>query len=391
MIHPEETIPRLLARAPHLRPVLDRYGLRGCGGATGPDETLAFFAAAHGVELDRLLRELNAAPAKAPPAPSAPGLTDALYRPFFLGGLAFALVPGVILGLYVMGRAWAGGSLVSPPINLINAHAHAMVAGFAGMFIMGFGYQALPRFKHASLWRPKLALFSFVLMALGVSARVAGEMLALDMSGPVFSFGGPWLALALAGSGLETVALALFALILWRTCAVAGAGWAAYDRYVFAAAGWLVLGSLAAGVHLAAITTADGFGTLIPRIAALQEPLRMVQLLGGATILILGVMQRFLPPVCGFADPGQRAMKFWFWPLNLGLAVMVTGFGWSMAAKRGLAAAPLSVATLQTMYWLALLVFAVSVLGVLTGFRPWRTPAGRDRSIPFVRAAHGWL
>jgi hypothetical protein len=29
-------IPDLLARWPHTRAVLDRYGLKGCGGASGP-------------------------------------------------------------------------------------------------------------------------------------------------------------------------------------------------------------------------------------------------------------------------------------------------------------------------------------------------------------------
>ena len=37
-------IPDLLKAAPQVRPVLDRYGLRGCGGPLGPMESLAFFA-----------------------------------------------------------------------------------------------------------------------------------------------------------------------------------------------------------------------------------------------------------------------------------------------------------------------------------------------------------
>jgi len=42
-------IPDLLRARPHLRPVFDRYGLRGCGGAYGPAETVAYFAGMHGV------------------------------------------------------------------------------------------------------------------------------------------------------------------------------------------------------------------------------------------------------------------------------------------------------------------------------------------------------
>lgn len=393
MFSPDDMIPSILARAPHLRAVFDRYGLKGCGGAHGPEESLAFFASTHGVDLDRLIRELQAE-SVAPPKPApvhAPGLADIIYRPFFLGGLAFALVPGVLLGLYLVWRAYDGQSLVAPPINFINAHAHSMLAGFMSMFIMGFGYQALPRFKHAALWRPQLALFSFVLMALGVSLRVVGEVLALDTGDAAFLLSAPWLAAALAGSAMEVTALAMFGLILWRTYTTAGAAWAAYDRYVFAAAGWLVLASLAGAGHLVAIATSSGFGELVPRIALVQEPLRIVQLLGCAVILILGVMQRFLPPVFGFSDPGQAVMRRWFWPLNLSLVLMAAAFPWAIAAKRGFISTPPSARVLEIAYWLGLLVFSGSALRIVAGFRAWRRPTGTDRSVKFARAAHLWL
>jgi len=398
MISPDETIPQILQRAPHLRTVLDRYGLKGCGGPLGPDETLAFFSAAHGVDLPKLLQELRGldlpAPATAtpdhPPTP-APQLADSIYRPFFLAGLAFALVPGALVGLYLVWRAWLGQSLVAPPINIINAHAHSMLAGFMSMFIMGFGYQALPRFKHAALYRPGLALASFCLVCAGVVLRVTGEMLALDTSGALFSLTPHWLVMALVGSAMEVTALSLFAWLLWNTYRQASAVWAAYDRYVFAAAGWLVVAALGAAVHLVLISTSGSFLELVPRIAMVQEPLRMVQLLGCAVILILGVMQRFLPPVFGFADPGQRVMRRWFWPLNLGLVVMAVSFPWAIAAKRGMLNGPLGVRALETAYWLALLVFSISTLRILAGFRSWKHPTGNDRSIKFARAAHGWL
>src|SRR5438105_7241243 len=85
-------IPELLRAAPQVRPVLDRYGLRGCGGEQGPAESLEFFARAHEVPLPALLEELRAAGA-APPRPVAlplaekPAAADAIYRPFFLAGI----------------------------------------------------------------------------------------------------------------------------------------------------------------------------------------------------------------------------------------------------------------------------------------------------------------
>ncbi len=54
-------IPKLLGAAPQIRPVLDRSGLKGGGGARGPAESRAFFAHAHDVPLGRLLAQLREA------------------------------------------------------------------------------------------------------------------------------------------------------------------------------------------------------------------------------------------------------------------------------------------------------------------------------------------
>src|SRR5262245_56572828 len=86
-------IPELLRAAPHVRAVLDRYGLRGCGGERGPAESLGTFARAHDVPVDRLLAEIRdrlaAGPSPAAPAVDERGarLADAVYRPFFRAGI----------------------------------------------------------------------------------------------------------------------------------------------------------------------------------------------------------------------------------------------------------------------------------------------------------------
>ena len=49
------SLPDLLRAAPEVRPVLDRYGLRGCGGPDGPAESVGFFARAHDVPVGQLL------------------------------------------------------------------------------------------------------------------------------------------------------------------------------------------------------------------------------------------------------------------------------------------------------------------------------------------------
>src|SRR5215831_6459457 len=87
-------IPDLLRLVPGVRPVLDRYGLRGCGGQWGPAESLGFFARAHDVPVERLLRELREHLDSRPerfsdkdiPEPSTQ-IADTIYRPFFKAGI----------------------------------------------------------------------------------------------------------------------------------------------------------------------------------------------------------------------------------------------------------------------------------------------------------------
>jgi hypothetical protein len=102
---PDTMIPDLLRVAPQVRFVLDRYGLRGCGGELGPMETLAFFAGAHDVPLPRLLAELRSAlgdlkaSSKIMPTPG-----DRIYRLFFLSGITIALTLGAAWGAYLLLR-----------------------------------------------------------------------------------------------------------------------------------------------------------------------------------------------------------------------------------------------------------------------------------------------
>src|SRR5262245_40851131 len=94
-------IPDLLRVAPQARVVLDRYGLRGCGGEQGPVETLAFFARAHDVPLPRLLEELRRVPDDpGPGATAVPEAADSIYRPFFKAGIAVVLTLGAVWGAY---------------------------------------------------------------------------------------------------------------------------------------------------------------------------------------------------------------------------------------------------------------------------------------------------
>src|SRR5215216_6625434 len=157
-------IPELLRDAPHVRPVLDRYGLRGCGGERGP--------------------------------------ADAVYRPFFRAGILVVLTLGAAWGAYLLVRIALAGSFRAAGLHEVNAHGHAQIFGWVGLFVMGFAYQAFPRFKHTSLAWPHLAWASLGLMLVGLVGRSVGQPLAGD-----FAWAG---VAAVASAWLEVVAVALF-------------------------------------------------------------------------------------------------------------------------------------------------------------------------------------
>ena len=119
-------IPDLLRATPQARPVLDRNGLRGCGGALGPHESLEFFARAHDVPLDQLLRETHEAVESGDTQQSSQSafsetLADSIYRPFFRAGIAGASGILELTGLALWGgHLWR---LMSPGVVTVNDRA----------------------------------------------------------------------------------------------------------------------------------------------------------------------------------------------------------------------------------------------------------------------------
>lgn len=387
---PQQQLPDILKRHPQVRVVLDRYGLKGCGGKHGPAESVEFFARSHGVEQGRLLAELEEA-ARGPATAAAPAratFADAAYRPFFIAGMAVFVLIGVVTGTTML--AWMSGeqSFFAPGIHRMNAHANAMVYGFAGMFILGFGYQALPRFRHTQLWRPGLALTSFGLLLAGVVLRFSGEFFGQQgIYQPALVPAG--FAAGIAGNVLELGAFSLFALIMWNTLRVDGR-LRVYERYVIASAAWFIV-SVAFCLVLFILThRASDFGVLVATVAMLQESLRTVQMFGAIGLVVLGVMLRFLPTVFAFRDPGEKLYSRMFWVINGGILLAALAFPFSMAAKRDVSAGDMLTIS-RSAYALGMLLVVGGYLTLVASFAPWRKARVQDRSVKFIRAAHAWL
>ncbi|HWG45924.1 MAG TPA: NnrS family protein [Gemmataceae bacterium] len=371
-------IPDLLRRAPQVRPVLDRYGLRGCGGPEGPAESLEFFARAHEVRLSSLLDELRAEAVQSRPMPlpileEKPALADELYRRFFKAGIVVTLTLGALWGAYLLLRIAFDSSFTAVGIHEINAHGHAQIFGWVGLFVMGFAYQAFPRFKHGQLSHPRLALLSWWLMLTGVIARSVLEPLA----GP-----GSWLAhFAVAAAAIEAIAATLFAGIILATWRNSGKPLAVYDYYIVSALAWFILQAVYETVYLSATLATADRKELVNLVAMWQGALRDIQIHGFALLMILGVSQRLFPNFYGLRTPRRRVSLL----ALLGVNAAVVGEAVSLIFMRN------SVGLWAGVWYASVLVLVGSVIALLVDWRIFGASTNADRSLKFLRAAYVWL
>jgi MFS family permease len=247
-----------------------------------------------------------------------------------------------------------------------------MVFGFVGFFIMGFAYQAVPRFKHTALWRPRLAFSTLPLMVTGIILQTVAHLLSP-----------PSLSLEVFASVIQTVAVVIFALVMAQTMRQSGKR-ESYDRFVYAGLAWFVIAAIANPVIFKLFELAATREQRLFNLATFNIPYRDVQLLGLAVVMILGVSLRFLPHAYDFREPSKRWTSFLFWGVNGSIlagvvcfiAGMISGNHWLLALQ-----------------WFASIVLLV--IAVVTPFQYRLFGAvpenENDRSLKFVRAAHVWF
>ena len=375
-INESTSVAEILKRCPTARRIFDRYGLKGCGAEHGPTEPLSFFAAVHQVDLQALLRDLRAEAENPSPEQYVyqESLADYIYRRFFKAGIAITLTVGVLWGAINLLEIALDKNLLQPRlVPSIHAHAHAMIFGWVGLFVMGFAYQSFPRFKFTTLWRPGLANLTFFLMLVGIGARMGAELLQPAPLG---------LGLGVLSAGVEFAAISLFVLIILRTARQSMEPPNAYERFIFSAFVWLLVQAIFSDVFFFAKATAASQEQLVHRIALLDAPLRDVQLFGFAALIIAGVSQRFVPVVYGLRRPSQDRQKLIFALMNASLILDVMSYIALLSSGNVYLAAGLEISYLLMVVWAILLVRQLRVFS---------TPARSDRSWKFIRAAYAWL
>ncbi len=370
-------IPDLLSQTPQARQVLDRYGLRGCGGENGPHETLGFFARAHDVPVQQLLDDVRAH--RAPPAPQAAvplgaarvSVGDTIYRPFFKAGIATVLTMGAVWGAWLLVRIAWSGSFTAVGIHEVNAHGHAQIFGWIGLFVMGFAYQAFPRFKHVELSHPRVAYATLWMMLIGLVVRSSAQLAA----GATWAW---WLAAS--ASTLETAAVLLFVGILIATWRQSGKALAYYDYYIAAALGWFVVQAVYESVYLAATMTVSG-EWLLALVSTWQAPLRDVQIHGFGLMMVLGVSQRIFHHFYNLPEPNRRVSLTLLPVLNLAVIGEIAGLFLMRAHHHAWAG----------LWYVSVVVLTAGVAVLVGNWRLGSRASDVDRSLKFLRMAYVWL
>lgn len=299
---------------------------------------------------------------------------DFLYQPFFKAGIGIVLTVGCLWGaLNLLDIALQRNFLQLRLVAAIHAHAHAMVFGWVGLFVMGFAYQSFPRFRYATLWRPDLAVATLALMLAGIAARVGAELLQPAPLG---------LALGGVAAVLELAAIGLFLWILRKSLKSAVGPAQPYETFLRAGLFWFAVQAVLSDFFFFAKVTAHTTQELVQRIALLDGPLRDIQLLGFAGFMIAGVSLRMLPMAYGFRRGGRDRLRLIFWLMNVSLLLDVAAYFALLTTRRLAFAGVLEVAYLLMLAWGILLARQIGV------FTPAAEP---DRSLKFFRAGYAWL
>lgn len=296
-----------------------------------------------------------------------------LHHPFFKAGIATVLTLGATWGVVLLLRIGESASFTAIGIHTINAHGHAQVFGWIGLFVMGFALRMVPRFKETELAYPGLVPLTFLLMAGGLITRsLAQGMLSWT---PAMRIAG------LAGSIAEIVAIGLFLLNIVATVQRSEGGWSAADKYITAAIIFFFIQAVAGTFYFNATALAASRAGLLELVATWQAPLRDLQIHGFILLMILGVSQWVLPSAFGFRV-GRRRLA------HACLAVLIAGLG---AESGGLVLMRLAGHAWAALWLGGVIAITGAVAALVWDWRVFgRTPA-RHRSLKFVRTAYGWL
>lgn len=377
LIKKETLITEIIEKFPSTREVFVKYGV--CSSGIIPRETLGFFARAHQVDIEEILIELNKAshnPSSAKPyTVSRESIGEVLWRRFFKAGIVFGSI-GWAFGAVNLAYIAFKRSYFELPIPIILSHAHIQVFGWVGLFVMGFAYQAFPRFKFVSLWNPHLASVSFWIMVLGIFITALSWAIL-----PSITF----FALGIIGSILELIAISIFFVIIVKTIGQGVEKKQFWEKYIFAAVYFFLIQAILNPFLFYFVGDASlrsDVSLLIHRVAGFIAPYQDIQLFGFIVMMIFGISQRLVPFVFNTKKPSKRIGNLSFYMLLFSLI---------LAVSMHLAIRIYDLEFLRPLILVPYLGFLISSVGVIYNIGIFRGAKDPSRGLKFIRAAYTWL
>ena len=302
-------IKNLVKKHPETLSVFRKYNLVVAGGVRGPNEPLAFFAKAHEVDYDEIVKELKAAIEKGPDknTETIELVEDKVYEKFFKTAILMALTIGVTVGAIVLTYIGKNQNFHYVLHKLVQTHGHAQLFGWVGLCIIGFAYYIVPRVKNVELKYREFTTTSFWLIVTGTVIRIFAQPYANETTNILLPISGL----------LEFMAVALFAFIILSTVLASQEKKEPYDKFIMAGVIWFLVCSIMNFIM-------DGFMFFtntneIPR--TFYSPFVHVFLLGFAFMFIFAVNIRTVYAFLDVRTARVRAVNTTFWLLNLTIPV----------------------------------------------------------------------
>src|SRR5574337_1289775 len=223
----------LIESHPETIAVFKKYNLVIAGGVRGPNEPIAFFAKAHEVDYDTLVKELNEAIEKGgrEHIEILKLEEDKIYEKFIKTAIILTLTVGVTFGAIILSYIAIKSKFNSIYYALIQAHGHAQIYGWVGLCIMGFALYIIPRVKNTELKHRKLANICYGFIIVGISLRTIVQPIPYN----AIRFLLPLSAI------FESLSICLFAFIILRTVFSSKEKIGIFDKFFKAGIIWFLI------------------------------------------------------------------------------------------------------------------------------------------------------
>lgn len=314
-IRPENTVKDIVEKFPVTRRIFETYGIM-CGGNILPDKPLSFFAKMHNISpaklIDDLQKLIDGQVDSASDVAITRPQTEHVYELFVKTAIIIVLSTGCLYGASLLAFMAFKNSLTSVSWILTETHGDTQVYGWVGLFIMGISYFALPKFWNALLYSTPLAYKSFFLM-------VAGIFLSFVFKTTSYYSGLFFLKIpALIGCALQAASIAVFIYVICRTYfSSEKQKFEIYEGFLLSSYLWFIIQAIAFVAlyfHFNVVGNTD-----IPDV--FKNPIRHIQIVGFACMVIIGIFTKTLPIFLGIQEPNQKISGYVLYILNISIAL----------------------------------------------------------------------